>query len=84
MDPVLLSRVQFALTIAFHYLFPPLTIGMGIVLVWLEANYLRIGIGTHGSQFSVRLCLFRYQYPYIYILRRRFYSDTHRRSGELE
>jgi cytochrome d ubiquinol oxidase subunit I len=41
LDPVLLSRVQFALTIMFHYLFPPLTIGMGVVLVYLEAMYLR-------------------------------------------
>ncbi len=41
MDVVLLSRIQFALTIMFHYLFPPLTIGMGIVLVYLEARYLR-------------------------------------------
>ena len=39
-DPVVLSRIQFALTIMFHYLFPPLTIGMGVVLVYLEANYL--------------------------------------------
>jgi cytochrome d ubiquinol oxidase subunit I len=41
MDVVLLSRIQFALTIMFHYLFPPLTIGMGVVLVYLEAQYLR-------------------------------------------
>lgn len=41
LDVVLLSRVQFALTIMFHYLFPPLTIGMGVVLVYLEAMYLR-------------------------------------------
>jgi cytochrome d ubiquinol oxidase subunit I len=36
MDVVLLSRIQFALTVMFHYLFPPLTIGMGIVLVYLD------------------------------------------------
>ena len=36
----MLSRLQFALTIMFHYLFPPLTIGMGVVLVWLEGRYL--------------------------------------------
>ena len=36
MDVVLLSRLQFALTIMFHYLFPPLTIGLGVVLVFLE------------------------------------------------
>lgn len=39
-DVVLLSRIQFALTIMFHYLFPPLTIGMGVVLVYLEGMYL--------------------------------------------
>jgi cytochrome d ubiquinol oxidase subunit I len=41
LDAVLLSRWQFALTIMFHYLFPPLTIGMGVVLVYLEGMYLR-------------------------------------------
>ena len=35
MDVVWLSRLQFALTIMFHYIFPPLTIGMGVVLVYL-------------------------------------------------
>jgi cytochrome d ubiquinol oxidase subunit I len=43
MDVLLLSRLQFALTIMFHYLFPPLTIGMGVVLVYLEAMHLRTG-----------------------------------------
>src|SRR5215204_4169443 len=41
LDVVFLSRFQFALTIMFHYLFPPLTIGMGVVLVYLEGMYLR-------------------------------------------
>ncbi len=41
MDVVFLSRLQFALTIMFHYLFPPLTIGMGVVLVHLEWMFLR-------------------------------------------
>lgn len=40
LDVVTLSRIQFALTIMFHYLFPPLTIGMGVVIVYLEAMYL--------------------------------------------
>src|SRR5690606_32127960 len=40
LDVVLLSRLQFALTIMFHYLFPPLTIGMGLVLVYLEGMHL--------------------------------------------
>ncbi|MDR1729002.1 MAG: cytochrome ubiquinol oxidase subunit I [Acidobacteriota bacterium] len=41
MDAVLLSRIQFAITVMFHYLFPPLTIGMGVFLVFLEARYLK-------------------------------------------
>ena len=42
-DVVVLSRLQFALTIMFHYLFPPLTIGMSVVLVYLEGMYLWTG-----------------------------------------
>lgn len=36
MDAVLLSRLQFALTIGFHFLFPPLTIGLAWLLVVAE------------------------------------------------
>ena len=43
LDVVSLSRLQFALTIMFHYLFPPLTIGMGVVLVHLDWKWLRTG-----------------------------------------
>ncbi len=43
MDVVLLSRLQFALTIMFHYLFPPLTIGLGALLVILEGAWLKTG-----------------------------------------
>ncbi|GAB4453995.1 MAG: cytochrome ubiquinol oxidase subunit I [Armatimonadaceae bacterium] len=41
MDVVFLSRLQFALTIMFHYLFPPLSIGLGWLMVGMEATYLR-------------------------------------------
>ncbi len=41
MDVIWLSRVQFALTIMFHYLFPPLTIGLGVLLVILEGAWLK-------------------------------------------
>lgn len=40
-DPVLLSRLQFAVTIMFHYIFPPMTIGLGVVLVALEGLWLK-------------------------------------------
>jgi cytochrome bd ubiquinol oxidase subunit I len=38
---VLLSRIQFAVTIGFHYLYPPLSIGLGLFLVLVEARYLQ-------------------------------------------
>jgi len=43
MDVVLLSRLQFALTIMFHYLFPPLTIGLGLLIVIYEIQHVRTG-----------------------------------------
>jgi len=43
MDVEILSRVQFAFTIAFHYIYPPLSIGLGLVMVVMEAIYLRTG-----------------------------------------
>jgi cytochrome d ubiquinol oxidase subunit I len=48
MDVVTLSRIQFAVTIMFHYLFPPLAIGVGAFLVFLEARYLK----TRDPQFE--------------------------------
>ncbi len=41
MDALYLSRLQFALTIAFHYLFPPISIGLGLLLVFMEGMYLK-------------------------------------------
>jgi cytochrome d ubiquinol oxidase subunit I len=36
----ILSRLQFALTVSFHYLYPPLSIGLGLLLVFMEGAYL--------------------------------------------
>jgi cytochrome d ubiquinol oxidase subunit I len=43
MDVEILSRVQFAFTIAFHYIYPPLSIGIGLIMVIMEGSYLRTG-----------------------------------------
>ena len=43
MDVEILARVQFAFTIAFHYIYPPLSIGLGLVMVGMEGLYLRTG-----------------------------------------
>ena len=36
---ILLSRLQFAFTVMFHYIFPPLTIGLGLILAYLETRF---------------------------------------------
>lgn len=43
MDVLLLSRIQFAFTAAFHYIYPPLSIGLGVILVIIEALWLKTG-----------------------------------------
>lgn len=43
MEHEILSRVQFAFTIAFHYIYPPLSIGLGLILVIMEGLYLKTG-----------------------------------------
>ena len=41
MDVEILARLQFAVTIAFHYIYPPLSIGLGVLLVMMEGMYLK-------------------------------------------
>ena len=41
LSTLLLSRIQFALTVMFHYIFPMLTIGLGGLMVIMETTYLR-------------------------------------------
>ena len=43
MDVLTLSRIQFGATIAFHYIYPPLSIGLGVMLVLMEGAWLRTG-----------------------------------------
>lgn len=40
MDVEILARIQFAITIMFHYIYPPLSIGLGLMLVIMEGFYL--------------------------------------------
>jgi cytochrome d ubiquinol oxidase subunit I len=43
MNVELLSRIQFAFTIGFHYIYPPISIGLGLVMVFMEGMYLKTG-----------------------------------------
>jgi cytochrome bd ubiquinol oxidase subunit I len=43
MDVEILARIQFAFTVAFHYIYPPLSIGIGLLMVIFEGLYLKTG-----------------------------------------
>jgi cytochrome d ubiquinol oxidase subunit I len=43
MDPILLARIQFAITIGFHFIFPAITIGLGLVVAIIETLRWRTG-----------------------------------------
>jgi len=44
---VLLSRLQFAVTVFFHFIFVPLTLGITILLAMMETAYVRTGNETY-------------------------------------
>jgi cytochrome d ubiquinol oxidase subunit I len=50
-DALMLSRIQFAFTIAFHIIFPAFTIGLASWLVALEFNWLRTGNPLYRNLF---------------------------------
>ena len=43
MDPVFLSRLQFAAATMFHFLFVPLTLGISIIIAYIETKYAKTG-----------------------------------------
>ncbi|HKI88350.1 MAG TPA: cytochrome ubiquinol oxidase subunit I [Draconibacterium sp.] len=43
MEVEILARIQFAFTIAFHYIYPPLSIGLGFLMVIFESIYVKTG-----------------------------------------
>jgi cytochrome d ubiquinol oxidase subunit I len=57
MDGLILARLQFAVTIGFHYIFPPFSIGLGLILVFMEGTYLATGKALYHAmtRFWVRI-----------------------------
>jgi cytochrome d ubiquinol oxidase subunit I len=47
MDIVTLSRLQFASTTMFHFLFVPLTLGLTIIIAYMETRYVQTGDETY-------------------------------------
>jgi len=48
-DALLLHRIQFGFTIAYHYLFPQLTMGLGLLIVILKGMHLKTGRDLYGN-----------------------------------
>lgn len=64
MDPVFLSRLQFAAATMFHFLFVPLTLGLSLLVAYMETRYVRTGDETYlrmtkfwGKMFLVNFAL---------------------------
>jgi len=57
MDPVLLSRAQFGLSVGFHFIFPTTTFGLTLMIVIFETMYLRRRQETYreASTFLIRI-----------------------------
>jgi len=49
MDVVMLSRLQFAAATMFHFLFVPLTLGLSILVAYMETRYVKTGDKTYLS-----------------------------------
>jgi cytochrome d ubiquinol oxidase subunit I len=47
MDALLLSRLQFAVATMFHFLFVPLTLGLSVLVAWMETKYVKTGDKTY-------------------------------------
>jgi len=43
MDVVMLSRLQFAAATMFHFLFVPLTLGLSVIIAYMETKYVKTG-----------------------------------------
>jgi cytochrome d ubiquinol oxidase subunit I len=57
MEAVFLSRIQFALTAGFHFIFPPLTFGLGLIILIYETLYIRSDKEIYKgiSQFLIKI-----------------------------
>ncbi|MFA4986952.1 MAG: cytochrome ubiquinol oxidase subunit I [Candidatus Brocadiia bacterium] len=47
MDPLLLSRLQFAAATIFHFIFVPLTLGLSVLVAIMETKYVKTGDETY-------------------------------------
>ena len=57
MDAVTRARIQFAVTVGYHFIFVPISIGMGMMIVYFERRYYKSGIPADraASNFWIKL-----------------------------
>ncbi|HEY5472482.1 MAG TPA: cytochrome ubiquinol oxidase subunit I, partial [Candidatus Limnocylindrales bacterium] len=57
MDAVMLARIQFAFTVGYHFIFVPISIGVGMMMVLSERRYYKSGIPADraASNFWIKL-----------------------------
>ncbi len=57
MDAVMLARIQFAFTVGYHFIFVPISIGVGLMVVLSERRYYKSGIPADraASNFWIKL-----------------------------
>jgi cytochrome d ubiquinol oxidase subunit I len=57
MDVVTLSRIQFAFTVGYHFLFVPISLGLALMVVFAERRYYKSGIPADkaASAFWIKL-----------------------------
>jgi cytochrome d ubiquinol oxidase subunit I len=58
LDPLFLSRIQFAFTASFHIIFPSLTIGLSVWLAMLEGLHIATGKEVYQRLFDLWLKVF--------------------------
>jgi cytochrome d ubiquinol oxidase subunit I len=57
MDALMLSRIQFAFTVGYHFIFVPISIGLAMMVVLAERRHYKSGIPAHmaASNFWIKL-----------------------------
>jgi len=57
MDALMLSRIQFAFTVGYHFIFVPISIGLALMVVFSERRYFKSGIPADkaASNFWIKL-----------------------------
>jgi cytochrome d ubiquinol oxidase subunit I len=58
LDPILLSRIQFAFTVSFHIIFPAFTIGLASWLAVLEWRWIKTGIEAYAEVYRMWVKIF--------------------------